>query len=93
LAGSCYRASAPSGSLKDGEFLELLTNYPFPIKYRRVLVSTLLHQSESLYGVLGVEPTLWMLDQILLPFQQFESGICCLSLWGALSDERPGLPL
>jgi hypothetical protein len=27
---------------------------------------------------LGVEPTLWTFDQILLPFQEFGSGICCL---------------
>jgi hypothetical protein len=26
---------------------------------------------------LGVEPTLWTLHQILLPFQEFGSGICC----------------
>jgi hypothetical protein len=26
---------------------------------------------------LGVEPTLWTLDQILLPFQEFRSGIYC----------------
>jgi hypothetical protein len=26
---------------------------------------------------LGVEPTLWTFDQILLPFQEFRSGICC----------------
>jgi hypothetical protein len=26
---------------------------------------------------LGVEPTLWTNDQILLPFQEFGSGICC----------------
>jgi hypothetical protein len=26
---------------------------------------------------LGVKPTLWMFDQILLPFQKFGSGICC----------------
>jgi hypothetical protein len=26
---------------------------------------------------LGVEPTLWTFDQILLPFQEFVSGICC----------------
>jgi hypothetical protein len=41
---------------------------------------------------LGVDPTLWTFDQKLLPFQEFGSGICCpLSLWSALSDERPGL--
>jgi hypothetical protein len=42
---------------------------------------------------LGVEPTLWMFGQVLLPFQVFGSEICCLvlSLWGALSHERPGL--
>jgi hypothetical protein len=45
---------------------------------------------------LGVEPTLWTFDQILLPFQVL--GLKCLvlsclvlSLWGALSDKRPGL--
>jgi hypothetical protein len=26
---------------------------------------------------LGVEPTLWTFQQILLPFQEFASGICC----------------
>jgi hypothetical protein len=26
---------------------------------------------------LGVEATLWTSDQILLPFQEFGSGICC----------------
>jgi hypothetical protein len=26
---------------------------------------------------LGVEPTLWPFDQLLLPFQVFGSGICC----------------
>jgi hypothetical protein len=31
--------------------------------------------SQSVY--LGVESTLWMFDQILLPFQEFGSGICC----------------
>jgi hypothetical protein len=44
-----------------------------------------LAESESLYGsqsvsqsvCLGVEPTLWTFDQILLPFQVFGSGICC----------------
>jgi hypothetical protein len=40
-----------------------------------------LSESESLYGwqsaCLGVKPTLWTIDQILLPFQEFESGICC----------------
>jgi hypothetical protein len=43
------------------------------------------YKSESLYGCqsvsqsvcLGVEPTLWTSDQILLPFQEFGSGICC----------------
>jgi hypothetical protein len=58
-----------------------------------------LSESESLYGwqsvsrsvCLGVEPTLWTFDQILLPFQESGSGIFVLSLWGALSDERPGL--
>jgi hypothetical protein len=42
-------------------------------------------ESESLYGwqsvnqsvCLGVEPTLWTFDQILLPFQEFGSRICC----------------
>jgi hypothetical protein len=106
-------------------------------------------QSVSQSVCLGVEPTLWTFDQILLPFQELGSGICCpvsvgpplwreagsvfcqsaslygwqsvgqyvlvssplcgrltrycflfkslglefvvLPLWGALSDERPGL--
>jgi hypothetical protein len=48
-------------------------------------------ESESLYGwqsvSLGVEPTLWTFHEILLPFQEFVSGICCpfsvgLPLWG-----------
>jgi hypothetical protein len=26
---------------------------------------------------IGVELTLWTFDQILLPFQEFGSGICC----------------
>jgi membrane-associated PAP2 superfamily phosphatase len=40
---------------------------------------------------LGVEPTLWTFDQILFPFQELGSGMCCAALWGALSDEKPGL--
>jgi hypothetical protein len=56
-------------------------------------------EPESLYGwqsasqsvSLGVEPTLWTFDHILLPFQEFGSVIVVLSLWGSLSDERPGL--
>jgi hypothetical protein len=40
---------------------------------------------------LGVEPTLWTFGQILLPFQEFGSGICCPISVGPLSDERPGL--
>jgi hypothetical protein len=47
---------------------------------------------ESLYSWqsvrLGVEPILWTFDQILLPFQEFRSGICCPVSGGALSDER-----
>jgi hypothetical protein len=39
---------------------------------------------------LGVEPTLWTFDQILLSFQEFLKCVV-LSLWGALSDERAGL--
>jgi hypothetical protein len=34
-------------------------------------------QSVSQSVCLGVEPTLWTFDQILLPFQEFGSGICC----------------
>jgi hypothetical protein len=34
-------------------------------------------QSVSQSVCLGVEPTLWMFDQILLPFQEFGSGVWC----------------
>jgi hypothetical protein len=34
-------------------------------------------QTVSQSVCLGVEPTLWTFDQILLPFQEFGSGICC----------------
>jgi hypothetical protein len=40
---------------------------------------------------LGVEPTLWTFDQILLLFKCFGLKFVVLSLWGALSDDRPGL--
>jgi hypothetical protein len=33
---------------------------------------------------LGVEPTLWTFDKILLSFQVFGSGICCSGSVGAL---------
>jgi hypothetical protein len=40
---------------------------------------------------LGVELNLWTFDQILLPFQELCLKFVVLSLWGTLSDERPGL--
>jgi hypothetical protein len=33
--------------------------------------------SESQSVCLGVEPTLWTFYQILLPYHEFGSGICC----------------
>jgi hypothetical protein len=41
-------------------------------------------QTVSQSVCLGVEPTLWTFDQILLPFQEIGSGICC-----PVSVERP----
>jgi hypothetical protein len=42
---------------------------------------------------LGVEPTLWTFDQILLPFQEFGSGICCpVSVGCPLSREAGPVP-
>jgi hypothetical protein len=43
---------------------------------------TAVSQSVSQSVCLGVEPTLWTFDQILLPFQVFESEICCLVFVG-----------
>jgi hypothetical protein len=40
---------------------------------------------------LGIEPTLWTFNQILLPLLELGLEFVVLSLWGALSDERPGL--
>jgi hypothetical protein len=58
-----------------------------PVKVR---VTLRLAVSQSV--CLGVEPTLWTFGQILLPFQELASGICCpLSAGGALSEERPCL--
>jgi hypothetical protein len=34
-------------------------------------------KADSQSVCLGFEPTLWTFDQILLPFQEFGSGICC----------------
>jgi hypothetical protein len=34
-------------------------------------------KADSQSVCLGVEPTLWAFDQVLLPFQEFGSGICC----------------
>jgi hypothetical protein len=48
----------------------------------RVRVTLRLTVSQSV--CLGVEPTLWTFDQVLLPFQETWSGICCL-----VSVERP----
>jgi hypothetical protein len=46
-------------------------------------------QSASQPACLGIEPTF---DQILLPFWRVRVwDLCVLSLWDALSDERPGL--
>jgi hypothetical protein len=42
----------------------------------RVRVTLRLTVSQSV--CLDVEPTLWTFDQILLPFQEFGSGIFCL---------------
>jgi hypothetical protein len=41
----------------------------------RVRVTLRLTVSQSV--CLGVEPTLWTFDQILLPFQEFGTVICC----------------
>jgi hypothetical protein len=41
----------------------------------RVRVTLRLTVNQSV--CLGVEPTLWTFEQILLPFQEFGSGICC----------------
>jgi hypothetical protein len=51
-----------------GEHLALLCS-------TKVRVTLWLTVSQSV--CLGVEPTLWTFDQILLPFQEFGSGICC----------------
>jgi hypothetical protein len=49
----------------------------FGMLYRvRLRVTLQLTVSQSV--CLGVEPTLWTFDQILLPFQVFGSEICCL---------------
>jgi hypothetical protein len=58
----------------------------------RVRVRVILRLTVSQSVCLGVEPTSWTFDQILLPFQEFGLEFVVLSLWGALSDERPGLP-
>jgi hypothetical protein len=55
----------------------------------RVRVTLRLTVSKSV--CLGVEPTLWTFHQILLSFQCLGLKFVVLSLWRALSDERPGL--
>jgi hypothetical protein len=45
------------------------------VSFVRVRVTLRLTVSHSVS--LGAEPTLWTFDQILLPFQEFGSGICC----------------
>jgi hypothetical protein len=62
----------------------------------RVLLFFAMLESESLYGSQSVsmscvEPTLWTLDHILVPVHYLGLKFVVLSLWGALSDERPGL--
>jgi hypothetical protein len=51
----------------------------YGITYQRFEVSLRLTvgQSVSQSVCLGVESTLWTFDQILLPFQECGSGICC----------------
>jgi hypothetical protein len=46
--------------------------YPRAIRVRVTLRLTVIQ-----WVGLGVEPTLWIFDQILLPFQELGSGICC----------------
>jgi hypothetical protein len=43
----------------------------------RVRVRVTLRLRVSQLSCLSVEPTLWKFHQILLRFQEFESGICC----------------
>jgi hypothetical protein len=45
-------------------------------------------QSVSQSVCLGIEPILWTFDQMLLPFQEFGSGICCPVSVGAPSLTR-----
>jgi hypothetical protein len=52
----------------------------------RVRVTLRLTGSQSV--CLGVEPTLWTFDQILLRFQCLGLKFVVSSLWGTLSDER-----
>jgi hypothetical protein len=61
------------------------------IKKHRVRVRVTLRLTVSHSVCLGVEPTLWTFDQILLLFKCLGLEFVVLSLWGALSDERPGL--
>jgi hypothetical protein len=48
----------------------------WPTVSRPVRVTLQLTVSQSV--CLGVKPTLWTFDQILVPFQVFGSEICCL---------------
>jgi hypothetical protein len=57
----------------------------------RVTLRPTVSQSVSQSACLGIEPTLWTFEQIMLPFQVFGSGICCPVSVGALSDERTAL--
>jgi hypothetical protein len=64
---------------------------PYIAEFAIVRVRVTLRLTVSRTVCLGVGPPLWTFNQILLLFTF--SGLKCivLSLWGALSDERPSL--
>jgi hypothetical protein len=72
-------------------FLFIYLNNYFYLIYllwlQRVRVTLRLTVSQSV--CLGFEPTLWTIDEILLHFQCLSLKFVVLSLWDALSDERP----
>jgi hypothetical protein len=64
---------------------------------KAILLTSMSIQSQSHFTAesqsvcLGVEPTLWTFDQILLLFQEFGSGTCCPVSVGCPLYEKLGL--